>query len=101
MDTKEEFESVAQRLAAAYKATFGLDGYRSSDQQLVWDDLQARACMRSPLFNPDKLGEFSALRAAHIDGARTMILGIERQLRIGSKVEVVKPKVKRGDKKHE
>lgn len=101
MEQKEETAQKLLRLAYAYKGVFGVDGFRTADQQLVWDDLRARSCKDAPIFHPDRMGEFSSLRAAHIDGARTLFIGIERQLRNATRQPEDKPKVIKANRKKE
>lgn len=83
----------AKRLALAFQSVFGHPGRRSSDQRLVMAHIRKCSGQDSPIFLPDKEGRFDPLRAAHLDGARTQFLIIERQLAIAKKADDEKPKI--------
>jgi hypothetical protein len=81
--SEETNENITEndKLALAYREVFGPEHQRTETQQLVWEDLQHRASHNQSIFRPDKLGQFNPLNAAHIDGARTLFLGISRMIR--------------------
>lgn len=86
----------AKRLAVAFQAVFGQPGRRSEDQNLVWDALEVRACYKKPIFSFNTEGVTDPLTAAHRDGARTLLLNVERELEHARKTEKkTKPKIKR------
>jgi len=82
-----ETVSKAKRLALAFQSVFGQPGRRSSDQKLVLEHIRKCAGQDTPIFLCDKEGRFDPIRAAHIDGARTQYLIIERQLELARKSE--------------
>lgn len=97
MDETVEVEKVtkAKRLALAFQSVFGQASRRSSDQRLVLEHIRKCSGQDSPIFLADKEGRFDPIRAAHIDGARTQFLIIERQLELARKEEKTKPSVKK------
>lgn len=94
----QESASHARRLAKAFEDVFGTDERRTSSQRIVLEHIRKCGNYASPIFTPDKIGAFDPLRAAHIDGARTIALIIDRQLSIASAVneQPKKPTVKKG-----
>jgi len=65
---------------------FGQSSRRSSDQRLVMEHLRECCGRDKPVFQKDTIGQYDALRAAHIDGAQTQYLIISRQLRNAAKI---------------
>lgn len=86
--------SKAKRLALAFQSVFGQSARRSSDQRLVLEHIRKCSGQDGPIFVVDKEGRFDPLRAAHIDGARTQYLIIERQLELARRDDEQKPKPK-------
>lgn len=87
----------AKRLALAFQSVFGTEFRRSSDQRIVIDHIRKCGAWKSPIFTTDAEGRFDPMRAAHLDGARTISLIIERQLEIAASLEqpAKKPNVKK------
>ncbi len=85
----------ARRLALAFQSVFGTDFRRSSDQRLVMAHLAKVGCKDALIFVPDSQGRYDPYAASQRDGARSIILIIERQLAIAGKVDepAKKPKV--------
>lgn len=77
----------ARRLALAFQSVFGTALRRSADQRLVLEHIRKVAAADSPIFTTDKEGRFDPLRAAHLDGARTISLIIDRQIAIAAKLD--------------
>jgi hypothetical protein len=84
--------SHARRLALAFQSVFGQQARRSSDQRLVLEHIRKCSGHDGPIFQTDKEGRFDPIRAAHLDGARTQFLIIERQLEIARRPTDSKPK---------
>jgi lantibiotic modifying enzyme len=70
------------RLAQAYLNVFGISESRTSDQKLVYDDLESKSRFNAPVFVQNADGSFDTHRAAHIDGARTLFMTIPNQIRL-------------------
>ena len=94
--------SEARRLHLAFQSVFGQPGKasRTSDQRLVLKHLQKVGCLGAPIFVANPAGQMDPVAAAHRDGARTVILIIERQLELARQSPEgdepkKKPKVKR------
>jgi hypothetical protein len=90
--------TAARRKALAFQEVFGQPGRRSAASKIVIQHLRDCCGFGKPVFQPDKQGAFDPLRAAHIDGAQTQCLIIDRQLEIARGLEnedKPKPKVKR------
>ena len=101
-EAAEQARAKAQQLAAAFEETFGQPRTRSATQKLVFEHLEKVSG------NGDEGNCFSfaspfdgiktALAAAHIDGAKSVLRIIRRQLSISANVKAPKPdkvKVKR------
>ena len=83
----------SRKLALAFQNVFGTSKLRGPDQKTVMDHLRKVCMYDKPIFIADSSGAFNSLNAAHIDGARTVYLIIERQLEIARR-DQVKPKPK-------
>ena len=81
------------RIAAAFEKVFGQPEMRGDDQKLVWQALEARGYYRRPIFSFEK-GTTDPVTAAHRDGARTLVLSIERELEHARANPADKPKPK-------
>ena len=94
--------SEARRLHLAFQSVFGQPGKasRTSDQRLVLKHLHKVGCLNAPIFTAVPGQSMDVVAAAHRDGARTVILIIERQLELARQDPEgdeprKKPKVKR------
>lgn len=47
-----ELQRQKLRLARAYKAVLGSEENRSTNQQLVWEDMEKRGYLKTPVHNP-------------------------------------------------
>lgn len=74
----------ARRLHLAFQSVFGQPGKsgRTSDQRLVLKHLQKVGYLNAPIFSTAPGQSMDVIAAAHRDGARTVILIIERQLEL-------------------
>lgn len=93
----EEQVTQARRLHAAFASVFGHPSRRSTDQKLVMAHFRKVGSADEPIFKADKNGAFDPLGAALRDGARSMVLIIERQLKLerDGVNKKAKPKAKR------
>lgn len=66
-----------EKLAAAYREMFGDDpSKRTSIQELVWADLEARCYYNRPTMIPNTAGDVDRLRTDSAEGARCVFLYI-------------------------
>lgn len=75
--TEEQNEKKVRQLILAYKRVFGVEGERTKEQQIVWDDLNKRLKFESPVFMPNfeaaqgkSVTTYDPLTAALNDGMR-------------------------------
>jgi hypothetical protein len=72
-DTKEaqaEALARARLVCAAYRRVLGRDGARTPEQQIVWDDMQARGYVRRSTIAQHTPGRVDPLLMAQAEGCR-------------------------------
>ena len=89
----EPADSEIMRKAIACANVFGHEGYRTGDQQIVWDLLMSFACVDQPLFELDSNANFDALRASNRDGARRVYLMFNRMISRSKDQKKTKPTI--------
>lgn len=89
-----EAQAAARRVLSAYRQVFGVEGYRSDAQRIVWEDMKARARVEFPVFVAGPDGSLCPMRAANADGARMYFLQLSEFLKARDE-EVAAPEVKK------
>lgn len=84
----------AEKLAHAFVVVFGQEKTRSAEQKAVWTHLSTLAGEEGNDFQfvPGRDGWNTALAAAHIDGAKSQLRIVKRQLKFATTVRDIKPK---------
>jgi len=87
-------ESIGKtkRLNKAFLSVFGDPNRRSSDQELVLEHLRECSGKDNLMFGGSRNIEFNPYIAAHLDGARSQFLIIERRIANAMKEPDNKPK---------
>ena len=87
--------NYTRRIASAFQDVFGQAGRRTDSQEDVFRTLSELCYRDKPIFVVDKAGRFDPLRAAHVDGARTVMLAIDEELRLAANPPVLAQPVRR------
>lgn len=78
--SKEDREAIrrenAARIGRAFRSVFGVDGGRTEQQKLVWENLEKMSFHRRATFVPDEGGRFDAIQGALCEGYRQLFLQI-------------------------